>query len=115
MTEGHRRGAVRIRSNVVFARNGRAAEESRAPVPGEIVETHKPGYLRGALTSQRRQRDERGYYLECSFCHRLAHQIGREGCEDPRCGLARPSPESVERRPRGTQADRAGARALGGP
>lgn len=97
MTDGHRRGGVRIRSNVVFAKNGRAAEESWAHVPGEIVEIHKPGYLRGALTSQKRQRDERGYYLECSYCHRLAHQIGREGCEDPRCGLSRPSPESVER------------------
>jgi hypothetical protein len=97
VTDGRRRGGVRIRSNVVLEKNGRAAETLWAHVPGEIVEIHKPGYLRGALSSQKRQLDERGYYLECTYCHRLAHQIGREGCEDRRCVLSRPSSEAVER------------------
>ena len=38
--------------------------------------------MRGA---DRRQRAENGYYLPCSRCRRLAHEIGRDGCADPGC------------------------------
>src|SRR5688500_505278 len=93
MTERRHRGEIRLRSNVVLSGDQSAKRAAWELVPGEIVEQYKPHFL-SERGSSKRQRDERGYYLECSYCHRLAHEIGREGCADPRCA-ARPSEASV--------------------
>src|SRR4051794_9045343 len=85
----HRRGAIRLRSNVVMASDAALWDL----VPGEIVEDYRPHRLSRAGAS-RRQRDEKGYYLECSYCERLAHEIGRDGCDDARC-LGRPSEAQI--------------------
>src|SRR5687768_14281502 len=83
MTE-HRRGAIRLRSNVVLAGNASREDPAWDLVPGEIVETYKPHRL-SAPGANRRQRAEAGYYRPCSYCDRYAHQIGHDGCDDPRC------------------------------
>jgi hypothetical protein len=90
------RGAVRLRSNVVLEPPDRLAlDRAWNLVPGEIVETWRPGHLQGPLSATRRQRDEKGLYLSCTLCGRLTHQIAREGCEAANCGAARPDSESV--------------------
>lgn len=95
--ERRRRGAIRLRSNVVFVEHGQIPEPVWDLVPGEIVETYEPHYLDRPLISRKRQRDERGYYLSCTYCHRLAHEIGRGGCEDPRCDAPHPDSDEVNR------------------
>ena len=94
MIDRHRRGSIRLRSNVVMADDERAIATAWTLVPGEIVEKYKPHMLsmRGA---SRRQRTENGYYIACSQCGRFAHRIGREGCEMPGCPMARPLDSSV--------------------
>jgi hypothetical protein len=85
MTAPRRRRDIRLRSNVVMAGDDETSRrEALTLVPGEIVQQYKPGVLsmRGA---NRRQLAENGYYLPCSRCERLAHEIGRDGCADPRC------------------------------
>ena len=95
MTSRHRRGDVRLRSNVVLAGDQRGAQPrsldagSRGDRRSSTSRTLLA--MRGA---NRRQRAESGYYLACSRCRRLAHEIGRDGCDDPRC-TARPSEASV--------------------
>ncbi len=91
MRSGHQRGAVRVRSNVVMASTGQGDDSSWDLVPGEIIESLKPHRLSKA-GANRRQLAERGYYLKCSYCDRLAHEIGREGCDDARC--SRPPSEA---------------------
>src|SRR3954447_21883765 len=93
MTERDRRGATRLRSNVVMITDNAAREAASGLIPGEIIEQYKPHWLsmRGA---RHRQRAENGYYAPCSYCERRAHEIGRDGCDDPRC-VARPSDAQV--------------------
>src|SRR3954451_6003149 len=90
------RGAVRLRSNVVLEPPDRAALDlAWHLVPGEIVETWRPGHLRGPLSATQRQRDEKGLYLSCTLCGRRTHEIAREGCELANCGAPRPDSESA--------------------
>lgn len=90
----HRRGDIRLRSNVVLTGDENATAAAwKSVVPGEIVHLYKPHLVAVDGLSQR-QRDERGYYLECVECHRLAHEIGRDGCTNARC-IAPPSDASV--------------------
>ncbi len=79
-----RRGEIRLRSNVVMSGDARKIEAAWEHVPGEIVERYKPNWLSAARVSTR-QRSENGYYLECTRCHRLAHEIGLSGCAQPQC------------------------------
>jgi hypothetical protein len=65
--------------------NASANEAAWDLVPGEIVERHRRHHLEKALIGRKRQRDERGYYLPCSLCQRLAHDIGLNGCAHPHC------------------------------
>ena len=74
-------GAIRIRSNISFR------DDDWNLVPGELV--HE--YRRREKTT-RFQRKEYGYYLACSLCHRVAPEIGLDGCD--RCPHA-PRPEQV--------------------
>src|SRR4051812_8716599 len=105
MTE-HRRGAIRLRSNVVLAAHGSEKDEAWDLVPGEIVQVYKPHRL-SARGANRRQREEAGYYQPCAYCERYAHEIGHDGCNDPRCS----SPPS-EAQVAAAQARRADAIAL---
>jgi hypothetical protein len=91
LTEPHRRGDVRLRSNVVLIGNERAGTDAWKLVPGEIVGRFKPGLVSPFQGNQRQQR-ERMYYTECGECHRLNHQIERDGCSHPRC--SHPPPEA---------------------
>lgn len=94
MTSGHRRGDVRLRSNVVIEGENEAARRSASTlIPGEIAQQYKPGLL-SMPGADRRQRAENGYYLPCSRCRRLANEIGRDGCADPACA-APPSEAAV--------------------
>jgi len=68
----------------VLAVNGSEKDPAWDLVPGEIVETYKPHRL-SARGANRRQRAEAGYYAPCSYCRRYAHEIGHDGCDDPRC------------------------------
>jgi hypothetical protein len=96
MTGRTRHGEVRVRSNVVRAddeNDERVFAELWKLVPGDLVKHYKP-----ALVTPRggnpRQLAENGYYLPCSECGRLAHQIDRDGCTHPRC-QRRPDPTVV--------------------
>ena len=47
MTETHRRGEIRLRSNVVLAGDEQARNQAYDLVPGEIVEQYKPHRFEG--------------------------------------------------------------------
>jgi hypothetical protein len=84
MTETHRRGEIRLRSNVVMAGDEQARIQAYDLVPGEIVEQHKPHHLQGRGVPYR-QRKEGGYYASC-LCGRSWYEVGLHGCGlDPPC------------------------------
>jgi hypothetical protein len=84
MTETHRRGGIRLRSNVVMAGDEQARIQAYDLVPGEIVEQYKPHHLQGRGVPYR-QRKESGYYASC-LCGRSWYEVGLHGCGlDPPC------------------------------
>lgn len=70
---------------VVRNDEGSPSDKTWELVPGEIVEEHRPRFLEKARGTRHRQREERGYYLPCSRCERLIHQVMLEGCERRDC------------------------------
>lgn len=82
---GHAKGAVKLRSNVV---RGQHAWEL---VPGDIVGRYRPSYLDSVM--QKRQHDEKMYYVPCTNCRRTIHQIRMQGCEQCNSPLTAGAPE----------------------
>ncbi len=106
----HEKGEIRLRSNIVLADRpeGEALQSDARPrddwwrlVPGDLVEFYKPGFLSRPGASGR-QRSENGYYLECSYCQRLSHEISLNGCSNAMCV---PPSESEVRRAQGRRSE----------
>ena len=98
-----KKGAIRLRSNIVVAgrphgesvqADDRSSDDWWELVPGDLVGRYKPHFLNRAGAS-RRQRQEKGYYIECAYCRRLSHEISLDGCAEPGCHP--PSAEEVRR------------------
>lgn len=68
----HAQGSVKLRSNVV---RGQHAWEL---VPGDIIGHYRPSYLDPIL--QKRQLDEKMYYVPCGECRRTIHEVRIQGC-----------------------------------
>jgi molecular chaperone DnaK len=80
VTETHKLGAVRLRSNVV------TDNKSWSHVPGDIIEEWRSSWFDSrAGNASARQNNEKDYYRPCSMCKRNICQIELEGCD---CGHA---------------------------
>jgi hypothetical protein len=80
---------VQLRSNVVL--DG----EAWHLVPGDALQQYAPHLLKRPHHPTARQRDEHMYYVPCSICRRLSHEIALEGCNQCSHGPSRAAQDAA--------------------